>query len=106
MLIKIWRINRLYASLVGSTHIHLEGLLPRHLHGEEFIQVLLPLHSEFNYETWQQKTLVEYAYLFPLDYKKPVSAKTDPYFNPGLKTTFITYNTFNADAFWKVRTEE
>ena len=60
-----------------------------------------PLNSEYDYETWGQNKKVVYVYLYPLDYTKKTSFKTDDYYNADLKTTFITYNIYNKNLFWQ-----
>ena len=59
-----------------------------------------PLNSEYDYETWGRDKRVIYVYLLPLDYQKKVPFKTDDYYNPDVKTTFIRFNIYNPDLFW------
>ncbi len=64
-----------------------------------------PLNSEYNYETFGQNKKVIYVYLNPLDYQKKPPFKTDEYYNPDIKTTFVTYNIHNEAEFWKAPRE-
>lgn len=64
-----------------------------------------PLNSEYNYETWNRNARAIYVYLFPIDYNKKMTFRTDDYYNPGLKTTFNTYNLFNQKMFWQAPEE-
>ena len=60
-----------------------------------------PLNSRYNYETWGQEKKVIYVYLYPLDYHKKTTFKTEDYYNADLKTTFSTYNIYNQKVFWQ-----
>lgn len=65
-----------------------------------------PLNSQYDYETWGQNKKVVYVYLYPLDYTKKTTFKTDDYYNEGLKTTFNTYNIYNQKIFWQTPNDE
>jgi hypothetical protein len=60
-----------------------------------------PLHSEYDYETWQKNKMVVYVYLFPQDHIGKPPFKTAEYYNEKLKTIFITYNIDNQKLFWQ-----